>query len=91
MRLDREPYSRQQGPASPRRAPLPRGSPRAAARLLAPGADRIRNRALIAVLYRGGLRISEALALHAKEVDQVAARSPSRQRSQSQAIVEIKE
>jgi site-specific recombinase XerD len=32
----------------------------------------IRNRALIAVLYRGGLRISEALALHAKDVDQAA-------------------
>ena len=32
----------------------------------------IRNRALIAVLYRGGLRISEALALHAKDVDQSA-------------------
>ncbi len=31
------------------------------------------DRALIAVLYRGGLRIFEALALHAKEVDQVAA------------------
>ena len=30
----------------------------------------VRNRALIAVLYRGGLRISEALALHAKDVDQ---------------------
>ena len=30
----------------------------------------IRNRALIAVLYRGGLRISEALALYAKDVDQ---------------------
>jgi site-specific recombinase XerD len=30
----------------------------------------IRNRALIAVLYRGGLRISEALALHPKDVDQ---------------------
>ena len=32
----------------------------------------IRNRALIAVLYRGGLRISEALALHVKDVDQGA-------------------
>jgi len=32
----------------------------------------IRNRALIAVLYRGGLRISEALALHTKDVDQAA-------------------
>jgi len=32
----------------------------------------IRNRALIAVLYRGGLRISEALALRAKDVDQAA-------------------
>jgi site-specific recombinase XerD len=32
----------------------------------------IRNRALIAVLYRGGLRISEALALYPKDVDQVA-------------------
>lgn len=32
----------------------------------------IRNRALIAVLYRGGLRISEALALRPKDVDQVA-------------------
>ena len=29
----------------------------------------IRNRALIAVLYRGGLRISEALALLPKDVD----------------------
>ncbi len=28
-----------------------------------------RNRALIAVLYRGGLRISEALELHPKDVD----------------------
>ena len=32
----------------------------------------IRNRALIAVLYRGGLRISEALALYPKDVDQAA-------------------
>ena len=32
----------------------------------------IRNRALIAVLYRGGLRISEALALRPKDVDQAA-------------------
>lgn len=32
----------------------------------------IRNRALIAVLYRGGLRISEALALKAKDIDQTA-------------------
>jgi site-specific recombinase XerD len=32
----------------------------------------IRNRALIAVLYRGGLRISEALALHAKDVEEAA-------------------
>lgn len=29
----------------------------------------LRNRALIAVLYRSGLRISEALALHPKDVD----------------------
>ena len=29
----------------------------------------VRNRALIAVLYRGGLRISEALALLPKDVD----------------------
>ena len=29
----------------------------------------IRNRALIAVLYRGGLRVSEALALHVKDID----------------------
>jgi site-specific recombinase XerD len=32
----------------------------------------IRNRALIAVLYRGGLRISEALALRAKDVEEAA-------------------
>lgn len=32
----------------------------------------IRNRALIAVLYRGGLRISEALALYPKDLDQGA-------------------
>ena len=32
----------------------------------------IRNRALVAVLYRGGLRISEALALRPKDVDQGA-------------------
>jgi len=32
----------------------------------------IRNRALIAVLYRGGLRVSEALALRPKDVDQSA-------------------
>ncbi len=30
----------------------------------------IRNRALIAVLYRGGLRVSEALALYPKDIDQ---------------------
>jgi len=30
----------------------------------------LRNRALIAVLYRSGLRISEALALEAKDIDQ---------------------
>ena len=29
----------------------------------------IRNRALIAVLYRGGLRVAEALALHPKDLD----------------------
>lgn len=29
----------------------------------------IRNRALIAILYRGGLRVGEALALHPKDVD----------------------
>lgn len=29
----------------------------------------MRNRALIVVLYRGGLRLSEALALHPKDVD----------------------
>jgi len=29
----------------------------------------IRNRALITVLYRGGLRLSEALALHPKDVN----------------------
>ncbi len=29
----------------------------------------IRNRALIVVLYRGGLRLGEALALQAKDVD----------------------
>lgn len=29
----------------------------------------IRNRALIAVLYRGGLRLAEALALYPKDVD----------------------
>ncbi len=32
----------------------------------------IRNRALIAVLYRGGLRISEALALRPKDLDSTA-------------------
>ena len=32
----------------------------------------VRNRALIAVLYRAGLRVSEALALHPKDVDQAA-------------------
>lgn len=32
----------------------------------------VRNRSLIAVLYRGGLRVSEALALHPKDVDQGA-------------------
>jgi len=32
----------------------------------------IRNRAMIAVLYRVGLRITEALALHAKDLDPVA-------------------
>src|SRR5664279_3617008 len=32
----------------------------------------IRNRALIAALYRGGLRISEALALFPKDVDATA-------------------
>ena len=29
----------------------------------------VRNRALIAVLYRSGLRISEALALYPKDID----------------------
>lgn len=33
------------------------------------GTTGIRNRALIVVLYRGGLRLSEALALHPKDVD----------------------
>jgi site-specific recombinase XerD len=32
----------------------------------------IRNRALVAVLYRGGLRISEALALKPKDIDRAA-------------------
>ncbi len=32
----------------------------------------IRNRALIVTLYRGGLRISEALALHPKDIDTAA-------------------
>ncbi len=32
----------------------------------------IRNRALIAVLYRGGLRVSEALALYVKDVEESA-------------------
>ncbi len=32
----------------------------------------IRNRALINLLYRGGLRVSEALALMPKDVDQAA-------------------
>jgi len=62
----------QQGPALPRRATLPRGI-RALLRACSSRAPTgIRNRALIAVLYRGGLRISEALALHQKDVDQAA-------------------
>lgn len=32
----------------------------------------IRNRALIAILYRGGLRINEALALYPKDIDPVS-------------------
>jgi len=70
--------------ATDRRAPANKGR-RFPAELLSPEEVRallracssraptgIRNRALIAVLYRGGLRISEALALHAKDVDQTA-------------------
>jgi site-specific recombinase XerD len=36
------------------------------------GPTAIRNRALIAVLYRGGLRISEALALYPRDLDRAA-------------------
>ncbi len=35
----------------------------------------VRNRALIAMLYRGGLRISEALALYPKDVELEQGRS----------------
>src|SRR6059058_6409486 len=32
----------------------------------------VRNRALLVLLYRGGLRVSEALGLHPKDVDRAA-------------------
>src|SRR5262249_9069676 len=38
----------------------------------APTATGLRNRALIALMYRAGLRIAEALALYPKDVDPVA-------------------
>jgi len=48
------------------------------------GDDRhgLRLRALIAVLWRGGLRISEALALYETDVDERRA-DPTRQRGQA--------
>ena len=49
---------------------LTQGELRALLRACSPRAPTgIRNRALIAVLYRGGLRISEALALEPRDVD----------------------
>jgi len=53
--------------------PLTEGEVRALIRASSPrAATGVRNRALIAVLYRGGLRAAEALALHPKDVDQAA-------------------
>ena len=64
------------------RAPRPRPRRRLPPEVLTPGEiahliaassgdsyTEVRNRALIAVLYRSGLRIAEALALHPKDVD----------------------
>ena len=56
-------------PPIPRRAPRPRRRRGAARRLLARAPTGIRNRALLAVLFRSGLRISEALALLPKDLD----------------------
>src|SRR5215208_7726518 len=44
----------------------------AARRVFKPGTDRIRSRALIAVLWRCGLRVGEALALGPRDADLAA-------------------
>jgi len=56
-------------PSVPRWAPHARRCGGVARRLLATRADRHPHRGLLAILFRSGLRISEALALFAKDID----------------------
>ncbi|MFO0836107.1 MAG: tyrosine-type recombinase/integrase [Phycisphaerales bacterium] len=68
--------SNRRGTERPRRLPIEVLDKREVAALLdacrGHGVTDVRNRALIAVLYRSGLRVSEALSLHPKDVDAVS-------------------
>jgi len=71
----RAPDQRDRGQQRERRPAAADGDPRRGADsgVLVAGADWVRNDALLAILYRSGVRISEALALELRDIDPQAA------------------